>query len=87
MKSKEVIKLDIIANTILAKIRSENANMSQLLVHTDLKMNSDNKTIDVSAIIASFEKDKDKLTIEQIEAKFRELALMIKKNGDMLITQ
>ena len=50
-------------------------------------MNSDNKTIDVSAIIASFEKDKEKLTIEQIEAKFRELALTIKKNGDLLIIQ
>lgn len=87
MKTKEAIKLDIIAKDILWKMKSGNGNISQLFAHTDLRMNADNKTIDVSGIIANFEKNKDKLTIEQIEQKFRDLAQTMKKNGDLLIKE
>jgi hypothetical protein len=68
-------------------MKSGNGNISQLFAHTDLRMNADNKTIDVSGIIANFEKNKDKLTIEQIEQKFRDLAQTMKKNGDLLIKE
>lgn len=87
MKSREAIKLDIIAKNILWKIQTDRPDIANLLRNTDLQMKPDGKTIDVSAIIASFEKDGNNLTIKQIEEKFSELAKTIKQNGEALIKE
>ncbi len=87
MKSREAIKLDIIAKNILEKIQTNRPDIAKLLKNTELQMKPDGKTIDVSGIIASFEIDGNKLTIKQIEEKFAELAKKMKKNGELLITE
>ena len=86
-KEKEEIELTEISNDILKKIKVENPKIELLLRNTELKLKADGKGIDASAIIAEFEKNGEKLTIKQIEEKFKELAETLKRNWEALIKE
>lgn len=86
-KEKEEIELTEISNDILKKIKVENPKIELLLTNTELKLKADGKTIDISWIISEFEKTGDKLSIDQIEKKFSELAKKLKSNWEALIKE
>lgn len=86
-KEKEEIELTEISNDILKKIKVENPKIELLLSNTELKLKADGKTINISWIISEFEKTGDKLSIDQIEKKFSELAEKLKSNWEALIKE
>lgn len=87
IKEDQEKKFTEITNPIIQQLQLENPKIAQLLTNTSLKLTADGKGIDASAIIAEFEKNGEKLTIKQIEEKFKELAETLKRNWEALIKE